>query len=99
MLKRADTTTDPSDEPLLRKDREVAPNGDLRYRKDFRKFRNVNGIAGFEHLQNVVHPLLLRQNTRVLVATDGADPTPRPGGKSRHFCSLPFEMIQIESDS
>ena len=57
----ADAAAHAGDEPLPRELGEVAADGDLRNRKRFRKFRNVNGIARLEHAQDFLHPLVLRQ--------------------------------------
>ncbi len=40
---------------------EVAPDGDLRNGKRFRKFRNLNVISRLEQPEHMLHPLLLRQ--------------------------------------
>jgi hypothetical protein len=61
LLNRTDTAADPSDEPLLRKNREVATNGDLRNGKCFRKFRNRNVIPRLEQQEHVPQPLGLGQ--------------------------------------
>ena len=52
VLERADAAANARDEPLLRELGEVAADRDLRNRKRFRKFRNLNGIAGLEHPQH-----------------------------------------------
>jgi hypothetical protein len=60
-LQRPHAAADSRHEPLPSKLGEVVPNGDLRDRESFRKFRNMNGIAGLEHLQDLLHSLVLRE--------------------------------------
>jgi hypothetical protein len=77
LLQCAYAAANAGNKPLFRKYREVAADGDLRNRKCFRKLRNVNRIAGLEHLEYSLQPLLLRKTARRVVVADAREPTPQ----------------------
>src|SRR5581483_5927006 len=61
------------DEPLSSQRLQVAPDGDLRDRKGFRKFRNRNGIPDLEQPQDVLHALGLREIAEIDSVVDAGD--------------------------
>ena len=65
LLQRPHAAADAGDEALVGERGEVAAHRDLRNRKRFRKFRNLNGIARVEQPEDVLHPLVLRKTVHV----------------------------------
>ena len=59
LVEGAHPAAHPGDQPLAREAGEIGPDRDLRNRKRFRKFRNLDGIAVLEHAEHLLPPLVL----------------------------------------
>jgi len=82
VLERSGAAPDPCHEALSRQLPEVAAHGDLGNRKRPSKFRNLNEVAGLQHLEHALHAFFLRKTGYLARRLDGCDLTARPSGLS-----------------